>query len=67
LRGKISLNCITKLKGKPPKKRRKKEKTPTLGTGKDFSKFVLNTQIATHNQVNSVTPDEHSSECGGPK
>jgi hypothetical protein len=50
----------------PLPKEEKKKKIPTFGTGEDSSKFVINTKV-THNRVNSVTPHEHSSECGGPK
>jgi hypothetical protein len=65
--GKNCLELYHKIEGKtcpPHPPRRKKEKIPTFGTGEDSSKFVINTKVA-HNGVNSVTPDEHSSECGG--
>jgi len=62
--GKNFPELYQKIEGKPPPPPQKKEKTPTLGTSEDSSKFVLNTQ-ATHNQVNSATPDEHSSEERG--
>jgi hypothetical protein len=55
--GKICPELYHKIEGKTPPKEEeeKKEKTPTLGTGEDSSKFVINTQV-THNQVNWVTP-----------
>ncbi len=70
--GKNCPELYHKIEGKTPLppppllQRRKKEKIPTFGTGEDSSKFVINSKV-THNQVNSVTPHEHSSECGGPK